>query len=89
MDRLGSRAPRWWATAWAARSRWRWPREHPERVDRLVLIDSAGFNLAAADRPWLLRVAGRRPVARLVEALPLRRPLVTLGLRQVFHDDAS
>jgi pimeloyl-ACP methyl ester carboxylesterase len=60
---------------------------HPERVDRLVLIDSVGYNLASADRPWLLRVAGRAPMARLVEALPLRRPLVTLALRQAFHDD--
>lgn len=60
---------------------------HPQRVDRLVLIDSVGYNLASADRPWLLRVAGRKPVARLVEALPLRRPLVTLALRQIFDDD--
>jgi pimeloyl-ACP methyl ester carboxylesterase len=60
---------------------------HPERVDRLVLIDSVGYNLAAADRPWLLRVAGRKPVTRLVEALPLRRALVTLALRQIFQDD--
>ncbi len=60
---------------------------HPERVDRLVLIDSVGYNPASADRPWLLRVAGHEPVARLVETLPLRRPLVTLALRQVFHDD--
>jgi pimeloyl-ACP methyl ester carboxylesterase len=61
---------------------------HPERVDRLVLIDSVGYNLASADRPWLLRVAGRRPVAQLVEALPLRRPMVTLALRQIFQDDS-
>jgi pimeloyl-ACP methyl ester carboxylesterase len=60
---------------------------HPQRVDRLVLIDSVGYNLASADRPWLLRVAGRKPVARLVEALPLRRRLVTLALRQIFDDD--
>lgn len=60
---------------------------HPQRVDRLVLIDSVGYNLASADRPWLLRVAGQKPVARLVEALPLRRPLVTLALHQIFHDD--
>jgi pimeloyl-ACP methyl ester carboxylesterase len=60
---------------------------HPERVDRLVLMDSVGYNLATGDRPWLLRAAGYRPVARLLEALPIRRPMVTLALRQVFHDD--
>ena len=60
---------------------------HPDRVDRLVLIDSVGFNLAPRDRPFLLRAAGFKPVTRLVEALPVRRALVTEALRQVFHDD--
>lgn len=60
---------------------------HPGRVDHLVLIDSVGYNLAAKDRPWLLRVAGLRPLARLIEALPVRRAVVTLALRQIFFDD--
>jgi pimeloyl-ACP methyl ester carboxylesterase len=60
---------------------------HPERVDRLVLIDSVAFNLAPEDRPWLLRVTRFEPVARAVEVLPIRRALVTLALRQLFHDD--
>ena len=60
---------------------------HPDRVDRLVLIDSVGFNLAPADRPFLLRATGWKPVARLLEALPIRRAMITLALRQVFHDD--
>ena len=62
--------------------------EHPERVDRLVLIDSAGFNLSSSDRPWLLRAAGAPPAAALLERVPVRRRLVALGLGQVFHDDA-
>ena len=60
---------------------------HPERVDRLVLVDSVGYNLAAKDRPALLRAAGWKPGARLIEALPLRRALVREALRQVFYDD--
>jgi pimeloyl-ACP methyl ester carboxylesterase len=60
---------------------------HPDRVDRLVLIDSVGYNLAPGDRPWLLRAAGWKPAARLIEALPIRRAMVTLALRQIFHDD--
>ena len=59
----------------------------PDRVDRLVLIDSVGFNLAQADRPWMLRVAGFRPLARMAEILPIRRTMVSLALRQVLHDD--
>lgn len=61
--------------------------QHPEHVDRLVLIDSVGYNLAAKERPWVLRAAGVPPVARLLEALPVRRAVVTRALRQVFFDD--
>jgi len=62
--------------------------EHPERVDRLVLIDSAGFNFDAGDRPWLLRVIAAPGVAAAAERLPVRRRLVAAGLRQVFFRDA-
>jgi pimeloyl-ACP methyl ester carboxylesterase len=61
--------------------------EHPERVDRLVLIDSDGFNFRAADRPWLLRLVAAPGVAALAEQLPVRRRLVAAGLRQVFFHD--
>jgi pimeloyl-ACP methyl ester carboxylesterase len=59
----------------------------PERVRRLVLIDAAGFNLAPGDRPALLNAIGWIPPG-VLDALPLRRPAVALGLRQVFHDDS-
>jgi pimeloyl-ACP methyl ester carboxylesterase len=61
---------------------------YPERVEKLVLVDAAGFNLSAQDRPWLLRLSGAPGAGALMERLPLRRRLVTLGLRQVFHEDA-
>ena len=57
----------------------------PDRVSRLVLLDPAGYNFAPADRPFVLRLAGAVP-APVLEALPVR-PMVRLGLRQVFHDD--
>jgi 4,5:9,10-diseco-3-hydroxy-5,9,17-trioxoandrosta-1(10),2-diene-4-oate hydrolase len=60
----------------------------PDRVDRLVLIDAAGFNLAQADRPALLRLALSAAGVALFERLPLRRTAVRLGLRQVFEDRA-
>ncbi|MBI3932675.1 MAG: alpha/beta fold hydrolase [Acidobacteria bacterium] len=62
--------------------------QQPERVERLVLLDSAGFNLRAADRPFLIRLAGSAPAAALVQRFPVRRLLVRTGLRQVFHDDS-
>ncbi|MET0552456.1 MAG: alpha/beta fold hydrolase [Vicinamibacteria bacterium] len=58
---------------------------HPQRVRRLVLVDAAGFNLAASDRPAVVRALGTVPPA-VFELLPLRRPATALGLRQVFHD---
>jgi pimeloyl-ACP methyl ester carboxylesterase len=58
----------------------------PERVDRLVLIDSVGFK-SGAGRPWMFRVTGWKPATRILEALPIRRAMVTAGLRLVFYDD--
>jgi pimeloyl-ACP methyl ester carboxylesterase len=60
---------------------------HAERVDRLVLIDAAGYNFAPGDRPWILRLAGAAGAGPLLARLPVQRRLVTAGLRQVFHDD--
>lgn len=67
------------ATAVAARC--------PERVDRLVLVDAAGFDLAPADRPWLLRLVGSE-AGGLLARLPRKRLFVTVGLGQVFYDRA-
>jgi pimeloyl-ACP methyl ester carboxylesterase len=61
---------------------------HPARVRRLVLIDSAGFNLAASRRPLILRAVGWAPVSAALEVLPVRRLMVRGALRQVFHDDS-
>ncbi len=59
----------------------------PERVASLVLIDAAGFNLAEAERPGIVRLTGS-PMGALVSALPGKRLVVEASLRQVFHDDA-
>ena len=60
----------------------------PDRVERLVLVDAAGFNLEEKQRPWPIRVVGSAPVAAVLDRLPLRRLLVGASLRQVFFDDA-
>jgi pimeloyl-ACP methyl ester carboxylesterase len=60
----------------------------PERVDHLILVDAAGFNLAEENRPWPIRVVGMAPVAAVLDRMPLRRLLVGVSLRQVFFDDA-
>ena len=62
--------------------------QSPERVGALVLIDSAGFNLKASDRPLILRLAASPAGAAVFERLPIRGRLLKLGLRQVFYDPA-
>jgi pimeloyl-ACP methyl ester carboxylesterase len=62
--------------------------ERPGRVEKLVLIDSAGFNLRPADRPAAVRLAAHPWAESALGVLPVRRLFVTRGLRQVFHDPA-
>jgi pimeloyl-ACP methyl ester carboxylesterase len=62
--------------------------EHPQRVERLVLIDSAGFHLRPEERPWLVRLVGSQRWGSLLEKIPLRRFLVRTALREVFYDDS-
>jgi len=59
----------------------------PGRVDLLVLIDSAGFNLREADRPAMVRLTSHPSAEAIAGRLPATRLLVTIGLRHVFHDD--
>jgi pimeloyl-ACP methyl ester carboxylesterase len=60
--------------------------EHPRSVERLVLIDPAGFNLMPKDRPALLRAAAAAPA--WLDRFPLPASVLRLGLKQVFHDAA-
>ena len=57
----------------------------PERVDRLVLIDSAGLRLDPQDRPLLLRLLSL-PGASLVGRLPVRRLVAGWAVRSAFFD---
>jgi pimeloyl-ACP methyl ester carboxylesterase len=59
----------------------------PRRMGRLVLIDSAGFNLREADRPAMVRLISHPLAEAVVGRLPATRLLVTAGLRRVLHDD--
>jgi pimeloyl-ACP methyl ester carboxylesterase len=59
----------------------------PERVDRLVLLDAAGFHLRPEDQPPPVRWAASPALGAAVERLPIRRLLVRIALRQVFEDD--
>ena len=58
----------------------------PDRVDALVLIDAAGFDLAPKARPASIRLATSWAAPALT-LLPGKRLIVERSLRQVFHDD--
>jgi pimeloyl-ACP methyl ester carboxylesterase len=61
--------------------------ERPERVEALVLIDAAGFNLGPSERPRMVGFAMSR-AGSLLAWLPGKRLVVEASLRQVFHDAA-
>ena len=85
MDRLGIRRASLVGNSLGAAIALAIAAQAPDRVERLVLIDAAGYNFAPGDRPFVLRVAAGVP-AVMADALPLR-PMVSLALHQVFHDD--
>jgi pimeloyl-ACP methyl ester carboxylesterase len=58
----------------------------PERVDRLVVLDSAGLKMKPAERPFVIQLLGSKAAAAFVEGLPVRRWLTAATLRQLFHD---
>jgi pimeloyl-ACP methyl ester carboxylesterase len=60
--------------------------QSPERVEALVLIDSAGFNLSQAERPLILRLMATPVGGAVMERLPVRGRVLRLALHQVFHD---
>ncbi len=60
----------------------------PARVDRLVLLDSAGFNLKLNERPFMVRVLGSKMVGLLAERVPVRRLLTGVTLRHLMQDDS-
>ncbi len=59
--------------------------ERPERVDAVVLVDAAGFNLGPSERPGMVSLAMSR-AGTLLARLPGKRLVVEASLRQVFHD---
>jgi len=64
---------------------WRLAASVPQRVDRLVLVDAAGYAFDTAAVPLAWRVARLPVVGSLLEQL-LPRPLIVSGLVDVYAD---
>ena len=61
---------------------------HPDQVDRLVILDSAGFNLAQGDRPLLAKLLASRAAGNLSSHLPVKRLLARFFLKHLMVDDS-
>jgi pimeloyl-ACP methyl ester carboxylesterase len=60
----------------------------PARVDRVVILDAAGFKMQPGERPFMVRVLASEAAGYLADRLPIRRALTAATLRQLIHDPA-
>jgi len=67
---------------------WRVAAMHPERVQRLVLVDAAGYAFKAASEPIGFRLA-RMPVVKHLVGRILPRAVVESSVRNVFGDPSK
>jgi len=59
-----------------------------ERVDHVVVLDSAGFRMRIEERPFMIRVLGSETAGFLSDRLPIRRALTSVTLRRLMKDDS-
>jgi len=59
---------------------------HPARVDRVVVLDAAGFAMKPNERPFLVQFLASGATAAIAERLPVRRPLTRATLNHLIHD---
>lgn len=60
-----------------------------DMVDHVVVLDSAGFALKPAERPFIVRMLASRSAGVLAERLPVRRLLTRATLRYLIQDDTT
>jgi pimeloyl-ACP methyl ester carboxylesterase len=56
-------------------------------VDHVVVLDSAGFAVQPAERPFIARLLASRAAAVIVERLPVVRLFTEATLRHLIHND--
>lgn len=61
---------------------WKYTLAHPERVDKLILVDPVGYK---QDMPWILSFASN-PLIRPVSRRMMPRFLIHMAAREVFGD---
>lgn len=59
---------------------------HPERVDHLVIVDSAGLDLKERALPLTVQLLASGTAGAIADHVPVRRSLTLATLRQLVHD---
>ncbi len=85
LDALGVRRAVIGGNSLGGQIAWYFASVHPDRVDRLVLVDAAGYPLTSQDVPIAFRLA-RTPLARQAVRDLLPRSLVAASVRNVYGD---
>ena len=67
---------------------WQFTVDHPERVERLVLIDAAGYPRESTSVPLGFRLAGM-PALRPIMSRILPRSLIETSVRNVYGDPSK
>ncbi|MDA0226348.1 MAG: alpha/beta fold hydrolase [Proteobacteria bacterium] len=66
---------------------WRFAADHPKRVEKLILVDAAGYPFASTSVPIGFRIA-RTPLLREIAAKVLPRFVLEESLKSVYGDPA-
>ena len=61
---------------------------HRKLVDRVVLLDSAGFNLKPGERPFLAKLLASRAAGSFADRLPVHRLLTRFTLKRLIKDES-
>lgn len=59
---------------------------HPARVDRVVILDAAGFAMKPDERPFLVQLLASGATGAIARRLPVRRALTRATLNHLIHD---
>ena len=61
----------------------------PDRVDHVVILDSAGFGMKPNERPFMIQVLASGAAGFFADRLPIRRGLTRATLRHLMRDDSA
>jgi pimeloyl-ACP methyl ester carboxylesterase len=88
LDRLGVRHCVLGGNSFGGNIAWRTALSHPDRIDRLILVDAGGYALAGSSPPLGFRIAQLPGLNRIFETT-LPRSLIESSVRAVYGDPSK